>query len=387
MTITITNHDVQPDSHHQGKSDEGHTLRIHDVNWLINPVLRRDGDRITIKSVKFAVVGTEVQLSNGGCFLNPPRDETEELDTTVTRHDLNDEEQQLQHVSAVSGAPVPTDSALASVARTAVEAGHVRIAKTLALFGDTIDVDAELREKLGTAQGRQASVLGAASQVSDFDKADRFRDRLKLTHRIGRDVVDNADLLKEETMTWLVELARDKHHHISVAVITETLKVSMIDLSGKDFVNVDLLIHLIKECESSPQLLAIHIKGTPAERSGADALWKRDITANAQQLPCVLANLLSKMPDSRTASEVVNGLVEMHHLNLSNLGWKEKKGQEEGGFPMSELTALLLQPAPSKWKCLRSLDVSGNRLGFKRADELFRAIKENATLTKVRLVA
>ena len=226
-------------------------------------------------------------------------------------------------------------------------------------------------------------MLGAASQVKDFDDkaaADTLRDRVRKT----QGVVGDADKHKlvAEANNWFVELMRDKHYD-GVAIITRELNISSIDLSGSDSVNVELLLTLITACASLDEnkfekdLLAVLIKNTPAAASGAEALWKKDITADTQPAPCVLAHLLLKMPESRTVSEVVDGLLETNHLNVSNLSW------DEGHFPMLELTSVLQQQPSSKWKCLRSLDVSGNNLGAKGAVALAGALKSNSTVQKL----
>jgi hypothetical protein len=223
MTVTMPN-----------SPEIGHPMRLPDLTWLINPVLR-DGEIVVIESVECALVGTEVMLSNGGCFLNPQQDGTSEKRNPLleaSAHQLDDEERQ-QSALSVLDRPASTDTALTSVAKAAVEAGHVHIAETLVLFGEDFDaLERELRSMLGNIDGRQASMLGAASQVKDFgdkEAADMLRDRL----RTMQGVVGGADKHKlvAEANKWFVELMRDKHYH-GVAIITRELNISSIDLSA-----------------------------------------------------------------------------------------------------------------------------------------------------------
>jgi hypothetical protein len=304
------------------------------------------------------------------------------MQVNVSEHQLNDEEQQ-QSASTVSGPPGVADTAaLASVAKTAVDAGHVHIAETLALFGDKFNVEQELKAMLGNADGRKASILGVAAQVMDTvgQAAEILRDR----SRSARDVLGDGDehALVGEANSWFVELMRDRHD-VSVIIIAKELNIYFVDLSGCSFVTSDLLQGLISTCtrvEDENNLLAIHIKDTPAVAAGAKALWKREDTNTAPQQAGMLVYLLAKLPEPRTVPEVLEGLVKTKHLNLSKLGW------EEGAFPMSELTHLLLRPLSSAWKCLNSLDISENRLGVEGWDCFCACIAENSTLTSVRSV-
>jgi hypothetical protein len=364
LTVTVT-----------ASSQQGQPLHLHDLDWQVNPVVR-DGDRVSIESVECALVGTQVCLTNGGCFLNPPQGGAPEpkaplnMQVNVSAHQLDDEEQQ-QSALAVSGPPGVADTAaLESVAKTAVDAGHIHIAETLALFGEKFDVEQELKAMLGNADGRKGSVLGVAAQVKDIvgQAAEHLRGRL----RSVRDVLGDGDkhTLVGEANSWFVELMRDRHDH-SVVIIAKELNIYFVDLSGCDFVTGDLLQGLISTCtrvEDENNLLAIHIKDTPAVAAN---------TNTTPQQTGMLVHLLAKLPETRTVPEVVEGLVKTSHLNLSKLGW------EEGAFPISELTNLLLQPLSSAWKCLHSLDISDNRLGPEGGKAIAASVAENTTLTSV----